>query len=359
MQQDHLEFQIISGSIWPLPERVQKAGREAGLPTGATPVRFQLRIANHQKAQVRLLSTVGTPMLRSADGKELKVHLFGADHLRVPRYVLLAPGATATVSGSATVFTGGRHGTCLWWEDAFGTNWWIDGLNPGKYLLSLRYNSREGAEGNSAVRNSGAWLGDVRTAEVLIEIVELQASRPVVFHGVEAQSRGDGKWEIHKAADLGWKDDIEVRALAESSWQAPAAGKQTQVCLGFRMSTVEKWWVRTLPSIVQVSLESADGVELPTKKGPTKISAEPPQLLGLRPEFSDSVAIPAILFRNGKTLTLAWADRTGQVWHVEDLQPGRYTVRYTIHGDKGDVSQSISYWVGEGRTEAVTVEIKE
>jgi hypothetical protein len=359
VQQDDLEFQIVSDSIWPLPARAEKGAPGAELPTGASPVRFQLRVTNHQKEQVRFLSAVGTPLLQSADGKELEVHCFGNDHIRVSKYVSIAPDKTVTVDGTASVYTGGRYGTCLWWEDAFGTNWWIDGLKPGKYVLRLRYNTRRDAEANSTVGKSGAWLGDVRTSEVPIEIVDLQASDPAVCHGVEALSRADGTWEFKKAEELGFKDTVVVRALADGTWQAPAAGKQTQVCLGFRMRTANKWWVRILPGIARVSIESADGVELPAKKAAAKVSMEPPQLLALRPEYSHTVASPASLFRDGKTMTLAWADDTGQVWHVENLKPGRYAVSYTIRAEKGEPSPYISYWVGELRTQTVTVEITE
>jgi hypothetical protein len=125
------------------------------------------------------------------------------------------------------------------------------------------------------------------------------------------------------------------------------------------MATVARQWVRIIPSIATVSIQSADGVELPVKKAAAKVSIEAPQLLVLRPEYSKSVATPASLYRDGKTMTLAWADHTGQVWHVENLKPGRYAVRYVIRAEKGAPSEYISYWIGELRTPAVMVEIKE
>jgi hypothetical protein len=357
--QDGLEFQVIADSIWPMPARTGKSAPELQFPAGATPVRLQLRVTNHQKKDVRLLSLVGMPILQSADGKELKVHLFGNDHVGVPKRISLRAGETTTVKGSATLYTGGRYGTCLWWEDEFGTNWWTDGLKPGKYLLRLQHDTRWHARANSWVGKSGAWLGDVRTAAVPIEIVELKASPPSVCSGVEASSHSDGTWQFFKAAERGWKDDLEVVALAEPTWQAPAAGKQTQVCLGFRMATVEEWCVRILPGIAGVSIRSADGEEHPAKKTAATVSTDAPRLLGLRREYSDTVATPATLFRDGKTLTLAWVDRTGRLWHVENLKPGLYAVRYLIRAEQGDPNQDISYWVGELWTAAVAVEIKE
>jgi hypothetical protein len=358
VKQGDLEFQIVADAIWPMPARTGKRAPESGLPTGESPVRFQMRVTNHNKKEVRFLSGAGTLILQSDDGKELKVDPV-AGRLRRLNYVTLEPGKTITINGSARIQTGGPSGTCLWRDDEFGTSWLIDGLKPGKYSLRLRYNSKWGAELHSAVGESGAWLGDVRTTEVPIEIVDLKASLPAVFSGLEAKSRDDGTWEVKKLPEGGWKGDVEVMALADSIWQAPAPGKQMQLSLGFRMTTVEKWTVRIIPSIASVSIKSTDGEELPVRKTAATVSVQEPQLLALRQVYSESVATPATLFRAGKTLTLAWADGAGHVWHVENLKPGRYTVQYVIRADKGEPSPYISYWVGELRTATVMVEIKE
>jgi hypothetical protein len=187
----------------------------------------------------------------------------------------------------------------------------------------------------------------------------MKGSQPAVFDGMEAIFR-DGAWQLKNAGEQGWKDQVEVTAAAEATWQAPAAGKQTQVCLGFRMATVEKWWVRIIPSIATVSIKSADGVELPVRKTATKVSVAAPQFLTLRPEYSTTIATSASLFHDAKTMTLAWADRTGQVWHVEGLKPGRYAVRCLIRAEKGEPSPDLGYcWVGELLTPTAMVEIRE
>src|SRR5262249_8549913 len=144
-----------------------------------------------------------------------------------------------------------------------GTNWGIEGLKPGKYLLRLHYNTRALAAPWGSFKDLKAWLGDVRTAQVPVEIVDLKASRPSIFNGEEATLLSDGTWQVQKAAQRGWKDRLEAMGLADVTWQAPAVGKQTRVCLGFRIRTVDDWWVRIIPSIAMVSLKSAEGVELP------------------------------------------------------------------------------------------------
>jgi hypothetical protein len=292
------------------------------------------------------------------------MRMLGANHTCLPDLLSLDAGKTATVKGCAQL-SSYRTGSSLRlvWEDEFGTVSEIEGLKPGKYLLRFQYNTRYHADRWTWVKESGAWLGDVRTAEVPIEIVDLKGSPPVVCNGIEAMSRHDGTWQFKKAEKYGWKDQVEVRALANSTWQVPAAGKQTQVALGFRMTTVEQWCVRIIPSMTMVRITSADGVELPSRKTGTTASVDAPQLLALEPRFSHSVANPAMLFHAGKTLTLAWVDGAGNVWHIDNLMPGRYSVRYVLKAEKRELSQyisySISYWLGEIQTEAVMFEIKE
>jgi len=58
-------------------------------------------------------------------------------------------------------------------------------------------------------------------------------------------------------------------------------------------------------------------------------------------------------------MTLAWADRAGDIWHVKNLKPGGYEARYVLRANQGEPTEYISYWVGELQTAPVMVEIKE
>jgi hypothetical protein len=353
---DDLEFQVVSSTIWPMPAGTAKSRPESwAAADGESPLQIELQVTNHGNKPVQLLSILGTPILRSSDGKELAVHFFGNDHTCTPKAVSLEIGKSVNIKGFARLYSV-NNGIKLWWEDEFGTNWWIEGLKPGKYLLRLHYNTRRLPDHWSSFKDLKAWLGGVRTEQVPIEIVDLKASPPAIFNGEEALLT-DGTWQIKKAAEIGWKDDLEVMALADGTWQAPAVGKQTQVCLGFRMRTVEDWWVRIIPSIAMVTVKSAEGVELPSSATGAVVPVDAPQLLTLQPEITKSVAIPAILFHDGKTLTLAWADSRGRVQHVSNLKPGTYTVRYVIRTEK-DASQYVSYWMGEIQPQPIMVEIK-
>jgi hypothetical protein len=320
---------------------------------GESPLQIELQVTNQGKKPIQLLSILGTPILQSPDGKELPVHFFGNDHTCTPKAVSLETGKSVKIKAFARLYSVHKE-IKLWWEDEFGTNWWIEGLKPGKYLLRLHYNTRRLPDHWSSFFK--AWLGDFHTEQVPIEIVELKASPPAVFNGEEALLT-DGNWQIKKAAEGGWKDDLEVMALADGNWQAPAVGKQTQVCPGFRMRTVADWWVRIIPSIALVSVKSSDGVEVPSRATGTMVPVDATQLLILQPEITKSVAIPAILFHDGNAPTLAWADGGGTVQHVTNLKPSMYSVRYVIRTEK-DASQYVSYWMGEIHPQAIMVEIK-
>jgi hypothetical protein len=354
---DDLEFQLVASTLWPMPAEIGKGPEE--IPAGQSPVQFQLQVTNRGNKDIRVLMHTGTPILTAADGKELPVRWLGADHVLVPKFVSLAARKTTTIQRISHLRTY-RKGSNLRldWEDELGNAYQVEGLKPGKYSLKLRYNTRELADGWSLVKDSGAWLGDVRTAEVPVEIVELKASAPAVFNGVEALALPDGTWKLKKAEEMGWKDTIEVSALANGVWPVPAAGKQTQVGLGFRMGAVEKWCVRIVPSLAGVKIKSADGVELAARKTRATVPVDAPQLLGLEQRYSQSLASPAVLFHGDKALTLAWADGAGSVWYVDNLKPGRYSVRFVITADKGEPLESISYWTGEIQTEPVVIEIK-
>jgi len=50
--------------------------------------------------------------------------------------------------------------------------------------------------------------------------------------------------------------------------------------------------------------------------------------------------------RSLPSLTPAWADGAGNVWSIDNLQPGRCLLHYVIRAEKGS-PQPNSYWLGE------------
>jgi RNA polymerase sigma factor (sigma-70 family) len=311
-----LVFQTLTNSVWPAPG-----------PGGLSPLQLQLRVSNRGKDNMRFLPILGTPVMTTVDGKPLKAQLHGNDHIRrLPNPTLLEPGKAVTATELARLFRRDK-GLSLYWEDEGGSVWSYDGLQPGKYLLSLHYKS---------TGPSGTWAGEASTKAVTIEIRELHASAPVVVN------------------------QLEVSALADATWPVPAAGKQSLIALGFRVTKVKQpTWARIFPRIAAVQAESADGRVHPVKKVATGLPGWAPQALHMNPDVSRTLAEPATLSRTGQLLALTWADSEGNVWQIEGLRPGRHTVSYVIHADKGKTPEQWTTWTGEVQTAAVEVTIKE
>jgi hypothetical protein len=219
------------------------------------------------------------------------------------------------------------NGFALYWEDSGGTMWSFDGLQPNKYLLQLHYTS---------TGHKNSWAGEVLTKTVTVDLRELKASAPVLAN------------------------QIEVCALADSIWAAPAAGSASAINLGFRVTKRQKpTWARIIPRIVGVSLRAADGSELAVKKVGVIPPDREPQALHMEPDASRSVVEPAQLTRAGKALVLTWVESDGSVWQVAGLHAGKYAVRYVVQADPGRTPGDWTTWTGAVRTAPVEVVVKE
>jgi hypothetical protein len=311
-----LAFQVVADPVWPVPG-----------PGGFSPLPLQLRASNPGRQATRFVPILGTPVLRPVGGGRLKARLHGRDHVRrLPNAVVVEPGKAATAAEVARLF-GGDKGLSLYWEDETGDNWSYDGLRHGTYLLSLHYRS---------TGPGGAWAGEAWTKELPVVVRELRASAPVVAN------------------------PLRVRALADGTWPAPAAGKQSVIALGFRVTKVQQpTWARIIPRIASVRITAPDGTELPAKKVAAGLPRRVQQALHMNPDMSRSLAEPASLARAGRSLALTWADADGAVWQIAGLRPGTYRVRLVIRADKGRTPDNWTTWVGEVHTAAVEVTIKE
>jgi hypothetical protein len=311
---NELEFQVLAAGLWPVPA--------AG---GLSPLQLQLRVTNRGKDNVSFLPILGQPSLQTADGQPVQTRCLGGNGLRrLPDQITIEPGKSFTVTEPAQLFSN-PDGPRLSWMDETGSVWSSDSLRPGKYLLSLQYTS---------MGRNGEWAGKAQTAALAFEIRELKASASVTSKG------------------------LEVWALADGAWRAPAEGKQTRIDLGFRIANAQKpAWARIFPCIGTVSIKSVDGKEhLPNKAG--TVSAEgSPQALHMEPDVSRTLAQPALLFQSGQALALSWVDSAGTVWQFEGLKPGKYTVRYTIQALKGKTPAEWTTWTGDIQTAPLEVEI--
>jgi hypothetical protein len=311
---NELEFQVLATQVWPAPA--------AG---GLSPLQLQLRVTNRGKENVLFLPILGQPVLQTADGKPLEARNHGRDGLRrLPDKVTLEPGKPFTVTEPARLFANPK-GLSLGWMDETGSYWSCDGLQPGKYLLSLRY---------SSTGRNGEWAGKAQTVALAVTIRELKASPPVTANA------------------------LEVCALADGVWRVPAEGQQMLIELGFRLTNAQKPnWARLFPGIAAVQLKASDGKELPVSKAGTVVPEGPPLALHMEPGVSRTLAQPAVLSHAGGALALTWVDSGGTVWRVEGLRPGKYTLRCTIQAQPGKTPAEWTTWTGQLQTEPLEVEI--
>ncbi len=311
-----LAFEVVASPVWPTPG-----------PNGVSLLRLQLQVTNLGKETVRFLPILGEPILRTADGEPLTSKNHGRNGgRRLPEPLVLDPGKTVTVEEPLRLASGGAKGMSLNWNDETGSYLSIDMLQPGTYLLALHYNT---------TKRKGVWAGEVRTESVPVEIRELSASPPTVAN------------------------DLELVALADGAWPVPAVGKHNVVYLGFRIQSVRKpVWARVIPSITEVKMTSSDGQEMPVKKATAVRPARQPQGLHMEPAVSRTLAQPARIAPFGQCLVLTWVDAGGNSWHIEGLQPGKYTVRYVIRAQEGKTAQDWTTWTGEMQTATLNVEIK-
>jgi hypothetical protein len=339
---DGLEFQIAASPIWPAPGPI--AGAES--PFGWSQIRFELRITNRGKIPVRLLEMTGRPLLKLAGGKEFPLINGGSAWSDCgPKTIVVEPGGWINARGHLTLYVGSSKGISVDWLDPICDFWGTHDLKPSNYLLSLHYSAGNAKEWAAS---RGAWMGDVKTAEIPIAIADMRLSAPVIVHREE-----------EFPDDLGRKNPLKIVGLSESIWKVPAAGKATRISLGYRLGLVEKSGQRIVPRLVSVHLRSADGVELPVRKTGIAVPVDEPAMIDMQPNINQSSAFAATLFREGQSLTLAWADGNGNVWNIDDLRPGRYSVRLVLRGARGAPGFQNSYWIGELRTADMEIEIRD
>jgi hypothetical protein len=129
--------------------------------------------------------------------------------------------------------------------------------------------------------------------------------------------------------------------------------------LGFRVINVQPPNCSAIiPCISAMRLQTADGEELRPKKVGVAEPARALRWLHLRPGVSQSLAEPALLAHAGAALALTWADSNGDVWQIDGLRPGRYTLRYLLEAQKGKTREDWTSWTGAVPAAAVDVEIK-
>jgi len=146
------DFEVVAGRVW---HRPAKTYEEAAANIG-------LRITN--RGDKELTFNLGDRLkvgLKSADGTELV-------HERVPKSFLadkpvrVAAGKSETVTLPTHLSHTRTSAVCLGYKGPGGWYWFTQDLQPGKYRLSLSYETQQ--------KDNGGWLGKVQTETVEIEV---------------------------------------------------------------------------------------------------------------------------------------------------------------------------------------------
>jgi hypothetical protein len=311
---DNLEYQALSYPVWPLPEE-----------KGVSVLELGIRVTNRNSKPVSFLPIVGTPVLKTTDGKAVLPR--GPSIIspqRLPEVLSIEPSKSITAYESCLLH-GSKKGPSLNWKQAGGAWWLYDRLQSGPYVLQLRYQT-QGEAGEAR---------DVLTKGITIVLRKLNASNKVFSNG------------------------LAVSALADQTWRAPEPGKHTFINIGFRLTNVKgPNSAGVIPSISTVTITSSGGVSTSAAKTGQIIPRRPPQVFHMVPDISYTYAEPLILSNTGKSLALTGADGHGNGWQIKGLHPGKYMVRYVIQGQKGATPDAWTSWTGEIKTAEIEVEIK-
>jgi hypothetical protein len=133
------DFQAVTDPIWPVPE--------AGKPSV---IALALHITNRSKESVRFPPWRGSVVLKRADGGALTPIYHGCDRSRpAPPCIALEPGKLLVAAEPAHLFDRGTS-LQLSWLDMKGGHLILDVLQPGKYLVSLRYSFPQAGPGEWA-----------------------------------------------------------------------------------------------------------------------------------------------------------------------------------------------------------------
>jgi hypothetical protein len=314
---DGLEYQVLYPPVLAMPDR-----------KGLTPLELGLRVTNRGKKSVQYFPERGMPLLKSADGKLLKIHAWGCDHYRgTPGRVSIQPLRPFSVIDHARLY-GTEKGALLTWEDDSGFVWSYDDLSPGKYFLSLDYTTWD-------LDPKDKSYFSVQTKEVPVELREMKTSKKIAF------------------------PEYAVSALADATWEAPAGGKQGPVGLGFRIARMDKSESAGIgPTISKIRLTSSNGRHFDSTRTGDRIARRPLVPCMTRPEISFTYLEPAILLNTGRSLSLLWVDADGNLLQVQGLQPGKYGARYSIQGLHAKMPYDRLLWHEEMQTAELTLQIQ-
>jgi hypothetical protein len=221
-------------------------------------------------------------------------------------------------------------------EDPGGLAWHCDGLRPGRYALSFRYENTNGRK----TPGTALWTGKATTEEVTFEILDgRNASKPVRVEGAQFE------------------------ALAPARVLMPAANGTADCDLGLRITNVsDKPEAFAVSDVIRPRLYAADGKEVSmsmgrdgTPKPLPSAKLAPGESWTWRPEATLSWTTDPK--RGGRAeLHLSGPDGRGVpgFWWFDGLQAGKY--KWVVEYDTSKLRDT-RLWVGNAKTEAVEFEV--
>jgi RNA polymerase sigma factor (sigma-70 family) len=301
-------------------------------PGESRPIDLGLRITNKTDGPLffSLLDTVRL-VLKTAEGMELRMDggRKNAPPQRVP--VPVAAGESLDVSRASRLEALGlRAGLRLGGREGTGFDWYFDGLRPGKYVLSVRY---EGEKGGIC------WPGKAETEGVEFEIVEAQSvSKPVRVEGLE------------------FTVFVPVRRVA-----TPPPGDRSDVDLGLKVVNVsDKPVSLSINNVIRLRLDSRDGESNRMQSGRDgKPKPQPPVTLAPGGTWT---------WRSGADLHWVGGDRTtlqlygpdgrgvAGFWSFGTMKQKKYWL--TIEYENTNPNQDgVPLWVGKATPKEVAFEV--
>jgi RNA polymerase sigma factor (sigma-70 family) len=278
----------------------------------------------------KLMDTVW-PVLKTADGKELKMD-GGRDVTRPYPPITLDAGKSADVSRAGRLeWPKDGTGLRLGGTDPSGFVWYFDGLKPGKYALSFRYENSD--------EKSPEWVGQATTEEVVFEILPaegdktaLPTDKAVIFHISPAEDAPAFKSLNEARAAVTAERPKDLAGAVEAFNVALAEGKKQRpvVPVGPGLTALAAGPLLDLPDQATVASLTRRGDNLEMEFAYTSAVAEGKQLLRNVP-WRPLARVPLDLPPGDYQLTVTWRARaTLPAGKPHDVKPTVSTAAFTV-----------------------------
>jgi hypothetical protein len=155
---------------------------------------------------------------------------------------------------------------------------------------------------------------------------------------------------------------VDFEAVADRFWAIPAAGQETPVNLGLRLTNhTDKDLSFNLFDTILPRFETADGQQRWVGEA-ERSATRPAEPVSIPARKSVTLSRPAVLkwSEDGKTLLLVGGDGSGGTWIMGELRPGMHRLSFNYDNKEQKVkffNNAQPFWVGVADSAAAEVEI--